>query len=262
VHQVGFLRSRPGWKKTVSSATIVAVLAGVPLTFAVLHEGFPITDVELDAESVWVTNGPSFLAGRLNRQIEELDASVQTATDNIDVLQNGDQIFLHDRTQSSLERIDPAYTTLLQRAELPLDSEVTLGGTTLSIVDPASGDTWIVDVANELNFNPATVDPDLELGEGGHATVTADGTIFATSPDDDVLYTVEGWASEPIETELEVPESHQLSAVGNEAVILDDEKHRVLFANGDSVDLGGDGIKLQQPGHENSYVLEAGSTGL
>jgi hypothetical protein len=259
---VGFLNSRPQWRKTVSSATILAVLAGVPLTFAVLHDGFPITDVELDAETVWVTNGPAFLAGRLNRQIEELDASVQTATDNIDVLQNGDQIFLHDRAQSSLERIDPAYTTLLQRAELPLDSEVTLGGTTLSIVDPASGDLWIVDVANELNFNPATVDPDIELGAGGHATVTADGFIFATSPDDDVLYTVEGWGSDPIETSLDVPAAHQLSAVGNEAVIFDEDAQRVLFADGETVDLDSDGLKLQQPGRENSFVLVAGSTGL
>jgi hypothetical protein len=262
VHQVGFLRSRPGWRKTISSATIVAVLAGVPITFAVLHDGFPITDVELDAESVWVTNGPAFLAGRLNRQIEELDASVQTATDNIDVLQNGDQIFLHDRAQSSLERIDPAYTTLLQRAEIPLDSEVTLGGTTVSIVDPASGDMWVVDVANELNFNPATIDPDIELGPGGHATVTANGTIFATSPEEDLLYTIEGWGSDPIETSLKVPEAHQLSAVGDEAVVFDEEGHTVLFADGTTVDLDGDGLKLQQPGLDNSYVLVAGGTGL
>ncbi|PRY69195.1 fibronectin type III domain protein [Glaciihabitans tibetensis] len=246
----------------MSSATIIAVLAGVPITFAVLHEGFPITDVELEVQSVWVTNGPAFLAGRLNRQIEELDASVQTATDNIDVLQNGDQIFLHDRTQSTLERIDPAYTTLLERAEIPLDSEVILGGTTLSVVDPASGNLWIVDVANELNFNPTTVDPDLELGEGGHATVTADGTIFATSPDDGVLYTIDGWGNDPVETSLSVPESHQLSAVGDTAVILDDEADTVIFADGETVDLGSDGLKLQQPSLENSYALVAGATGL
>jgi len=247
----------PRWRKTVASATLLALVAGVPITYAVLHDGFPITDVELEAHEVWVTNGPDYLAGRLNRQIEELDAAVQTATPEIDVVQAGDQVFLHDLAQSTLERIDPAYTTLLQRAEIARDSEVSLGATTVSIVDPASGDLWVVDVANELNFDPSTTDPTLELGVGGHATVTDEGAVFATSPADGVLYSIAGWGSEPTEVDLDIPEEHQLSAVGDQVVVLDTADDRVIFGDGTVTDLGANGIQLQIPGKANSYVLVA-----
>jgi hypothetical protein len=247
----------PRWRKTVASATLLAVVAGVPITLAVVHDGFPITDVELEAHEVWVTNGPDYLAGRLNRQIEELDAAVQTATPEIDVVQNGDQVFLHDLAQSSLERIDPAYTTLMQRAEIPLDSEVSLGATTISIVDPATGNLWVVDVANELNFDPTTTDPTIELGVGGHATVSDEGAIFATSPADGTLYTIAAWGNEPTEVELEIPEVHQLTAVGGQPVVLDTADDRVIFGDGSVTELGANGIQLQVPGKANTYVLVA-----
>ena len=48
----------------------------------VLHQGFPVTDPDLRARDVWVTNGQELLAGRLNRQIEELDAAVATASND------------------------------------------------------------------------------------------------------------------------------------------------------------------------------------
>src|SRR3954447_187580 len=116
-----------GWsrgRKAIASGVVIAVAAGVPLTFAVLHQGFPVSDVDLQAKNVWVTNGDKQLVGRLNRQIDELDASTQATSPSIDVLQNGDDIFLENRTRHTLERIDPAYKTLGQRADLPDHAEV------------------------------------------------------------------------------------------------------------------------------------------
>ena len=60
-------------RKAAASTVAITLLAGVPLTFAVLHQGFPVTDVDLEAREVWVTNGKELLAGRLNRQIELLN---------------------------------------------------------------------------------------------------------------------------------------------------------------------------------------------
>ena len=51
-------------RKTVVSAVVIALMAGVPLTFAVLHPGFPISDVDLTSRDVWVTNGEQLLGGR------------------------------------------------------------------------------------------------------------------------------------------------------------------------------------------------------
>ena len=89
---------RPGFARAsrVASAVALAVVVGVPVTFAVLHQGFPVTDPDLRARDVWVTNGQELLAGRLNRQIEELDAAVATASNDVDVFQDGDDVFLLD----------------------------------------------------------------------------------------------------------------------------------------------------------------------
>ena len=70
-------------RRNIASATALAVLAGVPIGIAVLHQGFPVTDPDLRAREVWVTNAEDLLAGRLNRQIEELDAAVATATNEM-----------------------------------------------------------------------------------------------------------------------------------------------------------------------------------
>ena len=98
-------------RRVSASVVVLSVLAGVPLTFAVLHEGFPVTDVDLAARDVWVTNGKQLLAGRLNRQIEELNGSVNAASTAFDVLQDGDDVFLIDSSVGSIERVDPAFTT-------------------------------------------------------------------------------------------------------------------------------------------------------
>src|SRR4051812_20556832 len=250
-----------GWsrgRKAIASGVVIAVAAGVPLTIAALHQGFPVSDVDLQAKTVWVTNGDKELAGRLNRQIDELDASTQATSSSIDVLQNGDSIFLLNRTRHTLERIDPAYTTLGQRADLPEHAQLSLGGHTLAIVDPSDGALWTVDVSNQLSFDPHTQHPDVKLGRGGHAVVTVDGQVKAVSPKKNTLYTLDHAGALPITQSLEVPASNQLSAVGDTAVVLDTKGSRLIVEGGRTIDLGAPGLKLQQPGASNSYAVVAG----
>ena len=91
-------------RKATATALALTLLAGVPLTFAVLHQGFPVTDPDLDARDVWVTNAKDLLAGRLNKPIGELDAAVNTATNEFDVLQNGDDAAIpHDNAEQLFE---------------------------------------------------------------------------------------------------------------------------------------------------------------
>ncbi|HXR44421.1 MAG TPA: hypothetical protein VN759_06415, partial [Pseudolysinimonas sp.] len=83
-------------RRAVASTLAIAVLAGIPVTFAVLHQGFPVSDVDLNAKDVWVTNGHALLGGRLNRQIEELSGAVSGQASDLDVAQNGDSVFLFE----------------------------------------------------------------------------------------------------------------------------------------------------------------------
>ncbi|MGO4691823.1 Ig-like domain-containing protein [Glaciibacter sp. 2TAF33] len=256
------LRSWLRTRKTTASVVAIAVMAGVPLTFAVLHQGFPVTDVDLTARDVWVTNGKQLLAGRLNRQIEELNGSVNAASNLFTVLQDGDDVFMYDESVGSLERVDPAFTTLGQRVDVPPGSEVAYGGDTIAVMSPSSGDVWAINATGDLNFDPAKTDPVATLGKGGHIAVSDTGVVFGTSPAKHKLVTIPDRGAKPVRTDLDIGGVHQLAAVGDTAVVLDTEDDRILVAGGRTVTLKARGLKLQQSGAENDFAVVATGNGL
>lgn len=252
-----FLSRWPRARKQTASAVALAVLAGVPVTFALLHDGFPVSDVDLETRDVWITNSELGMAGKLNRQIDELTMGVVAASPDFDVVQDGLNVFLHDVQNSTLERIDPARATLIQRTDLPQNAAVSLGDTALAITGGPEVGLWTTDVSNELSLDPTAVDPQLELGEGGQAVVGRTGAVFATSPEDGRLYSLESPGAEPEVTELKIPAEHQLTVVGDVPVIFDAERDVLLFQDGRTQELGADGIRVQQPGETHDTVLVA-----
>lgn len=257
---MGIVGSITRRRKPIASALGIALLAGVPVTFAVLHDGFPVSDVDLQARDVWVTNGDALLGGRLNRQIEELNGSVSAQSPSLDIVQDGADVFLVDPDLGQLSRVDPAYTTLVEPAELPPDSQVALGGRTLAILSP-QGELWAVDVANTLVFDPASP-PDADLGRGARATVTRDGVVLAASVDDQQLVRIPAPGSVPEVAPLAVPGEFQLAAVGDEAVLLDETANRLVRADGSTVELPDAAYRLQQTGPARDEVVLATSDGL
>ncbi|TFD92040.1 fibronectin type III domain-containing protein [Cryobacterium lactosi] len=255
---MGTLSSWLRGRRVSASVVVLSVLAGVPLTFAVLHEGFPVTDVDLAARDVWVTNGKQLLAGRLNRQIEELNGSVNAASSAFDVLQDGDDVFLIDGSVGSIERVDPAFTTLGERVDVAPGSEVIYGGDSLAVMAP-TGEVWVINAAGELSFDPQTTDPVLKLGKGGHIAVSPAGVVFGASSTDKTLFTYDPAsedAVEPVTSELPTLGEFQIAAVGEKAVLLDTENDRVVV-DGESLDIPAGALKLQQSGAENDSVLVA-----
>ncbi|TFC74490.1 MULTISPECIES: cadherin-like domain-containing protein, partial [unclassified Cryobacterium] len=255
---MGTLSSWLRGRKMSASVVALSVMAGVPLSFAVLHEGFPVTDVDLSARDVWVTNGKQLLAGRLNRQIEELNASVNAASSAFDVLQNGDDVFLIDSSVGSIERIDPAFTTLGERVDVTPGSEVLHGGDSIAVMAP-SGDVWVLNAAGELSFDPKTTDPVMELGAGGHIAVSQDGVVFGASSTEKSLFSYDPSSedtAQPVASGLPKLGEFQIAAVGDTAVLLDTENHR-LVVDGESIEVPQTALKLQQTGAENDVVLVA-----
>ena len=242
-------------RKAVASALAIALLAGVPVAFAILHEGFPVSDVDLEARDVWVTNGDALLGGRLNRQIEELNGSVSALSADLDIVQNGSDVFLVDPGLGALSRIDPAYTTLVEPVDIPAGSTVALGGTTLAIVSP-DGDLWALDVANSLAFDPTST-PAADLGRGGLAAVTTDGVVVAASPQDQLAVRIEAPGIPATTRALAVPEKAQIAAVGDRMVLLDETANRLVREDGGTVDLPDAAYRLQQSGGANDEVVLA-----
>jgi Bacterial Ig domain/Fibronectin type III domain len=247
-------------RKQIASVVALAIVVGVPVTIAALHQGFPVTDPDLRARDVWVTNGEELLAGRLNRQIEELDAAVATASNDVDVFQNGDDVFLLDASAGSLERIDPSFTTLTQRIDVPLGSRVAYGGEVLAVLSP-KGELWTTPAGGDLSFDARGTDPIAELGSDARVAVSDTGTVFATSADDDELIRIASDGGEPEVTKVPKLGAHQLAAVGERPVVFDEDRN-VVIIDGREVKLPEQGLRLQQSSAEHDIAYVAGASEL
>lgn len=243
-------------RKTIASVVALSLVAGIPLTIAALHPGFPISDVDLTARDVWVTNGDQLLGGRLNRQIDELNGSVIASSSQFDVLQDGNALFMNDPVAHRIESVDAATTEVTSAIDVPPDAEVSFGGTNLTIVSPA-GKLWIVPAVGDLQFNYVSDPPVLELGDGGHATVTRGGAVIAVSPGKKSLYRVETIADEPVRSDFPAVGEFQIAAVGDSAVIFDQSTNTLLREDGSSSELEKPGLRLQQSSAESSFAVVA-----
>lgn len=254
------LRSWVRSRRNLASATALAVLAGVPIGIAALHQGFPVTDPDLRAREVWVTNAEDLLAGRLNRQIEELDAAVATATNEIDVFQDGEDAFLFDPSIGSIERIDASFTTLVQRIDVPPASSVAYGGDVLAVVSP-EGELWRVPAGAELSFDYRGTEPIAKLGDDAEVAVSGAGTIFATAPGDGEILTLARESTEPERRDIPELGRHQLAAVGERPVVFDVEGD-VVIVDGREIALPEPALRIQQSGPERDRVVLSTATDL
>ncbi|WP_344791346.1 Ig-like domain-containing protein [Gryllotalpicola daejeonensis] len=251
------LLSRLKQHKTVASVAALALVAGVPTAVAVLHKGFPVSDVKLDAADVWVTNASKLLGGRLNHQIGELDASVNATSDDLDVLQNGAAYFLTDASKGSVQKIDPAYVSLTDQITIPDDSWVGYGGNTLAILSP-KGELWSIDASNQLAFDPTKTKPAAKLGADAAAVVDAKGEVFGVSAANNALYTVVHPGATVQKSKLPVDGDPQITAVGTTPVVLDKGGSRLRTPD-KTLKLPDPGLQLQQVSDSSPDVLVAAS---
>ena len=109
-------RARAGWhrlgrRRRYLPSGLLATVVAVFVVLAVMAEGSPNSDVDLNDGSVWVTNTDidRQLLGRLNPQIRELDLGIRAGSTDFDVFQNEDRVFLHVNSGGrSLRQIDVA----------------------------------------------------------------------------------------------------------------------------------------------------------
>lgn len=248
-------------RKTLAVITALAVVAGVPLTIAVLHKGFPVNAVELDTRDVWVTNGEKLLGGRLNHQIDELDAAVTGASADLDVLQDGSAYFLTDLPHGTVDRIDPAFVSLGGRIQIPEGSQVGYGGSTLSVLSP-DGALWVLDASGRLDFDRSKTKPVVKAGPGAKLAVAKSGKTFVLAPKGKRLITVDQPGARADSRGFPVPGAFQLTAVGDQAVVLDTQRNRVITGGGTTLGLPAKGLKLQQPGQDAAAAVVATANSL
>src|SRR5690606_19357026 len=110
----------------------------------------------------------------------------------------------------------------------PGDAKVALGNLTTAVLDPASGDLWVVSAKGLSGFDVKGEDPLVELGKGSDVTVGRDGTAYALSGERGEVVTVSVDAQgEPLEQKtssvgkIDRGERPSITAVGTTPVVLD-----------------------------------------
>lgn len=252
----------PRKRGQIITSILLALVVAVPLTLAAVHPGFPATHVEMLGRDVWVTNGADERAGRLNAQISEIDASVSLDSKKLDVVQDGDNVFIHDKGSGTLGRVDPKYTDLREQIAVPSESIVKFHGTTLAILDAASGKLWTLDTEQPLSFDAAGANPALTLGAGAQVVVTDGGEVLAVSPQSGELYRIPKLGAEPVKSKIGDGglTDYELTAVGNQAAVFDRSGNRVLLEGEKIVSLDTLGVHIQDAGPDADHVVVASAS--
>ncbi|KAB1659649.1 hypothetical protein F8O01_05145 [Pseudoclavibacter chungangensis] len=254
---------RAGSRSQRLTTLVLCVLIAVPVAIALLHEGFPSTDVQMEPKDVWVTNSREALAGRLNAQIAELDGSVSLSSSNVTLMQDGEDVFLQDGLTGTLGRVDPAYTDLRESISTPTGSVTAYGGGVLAILDPGSGRVWALDATTTLNFDASSAEPDFQLAPDGQIAVTTSGVVVGIGAAGAEITRLEHPGAAPEQRPIDgVVADFQLTTVGDRAIVMDRETDRVLFDDGSSVQFDDDLLHVQLPGAESDRAVVATATGL
>ncbi|KQV07664.1 hypothetical protein ASC63_10625 [Leifsonia sp. Root112D2] len=258
---VGAFTSWLRGRKALASGIVLAVLAGVPVSLAVLHPGYPVTDVNLNTRNVWVTNGKALLGGRINHQIGELDAKVNGSSSRLDVLQDGGATLLTDASQGSVQVIDPAFVSLTEKITVPVGAQLAYGNDTLAILS-TQGELWVLDTSTHLTFDQAATPPAAKLGTNAQVTVSKSGVVFAVAPSSKKLVTIQRPGAMVTTAPFPALKHYQLSAVGDRPIVLDTAANTLVTESGSAQKLPAKGLRIQQAGPESEMALVATGTGL
>lgn len=290
-------RPRAMWVRAVSG-TLVTLLVVVVGIFALRADGQPVHDVAVTDGSVWVSGGRTGYWGRVNTGSHALDLVIsgagrttqQASVIRPDILQDGDNVIgvtgvsdgrteerevvaIDSRTGQPLEgRAAVPATRVTSGMDFFLPDLVALNGSTLAVVDRASGDLWAtrLDPRGGTSIDRFTEEAPLghPVGPGAAVTVSEDGDVMAVSAANGTVVEIpaegDGFGS-PVRTDLpfEGSVSADITAVGDRWVVLDAAEGMVHAEDLDRprpLPEGGGGgtalvrAALQQPGPESGVV--------
>lgn len=226
----GWRSSRParlvtGWLRKSWALLVVGVLAVTLAISAIVVPGTKAADLHLNDGTVYVPNRSLGLVGVLNYEIDELAAATSVGSDRFRIIQDGRTVLIHALSSNQLQLYDPITNSLGGPVPLPTDALVSLGNGILAVTNPNSGKVWYGAVETMLKTDFQRADAQLDVGEFGRAVVTASGQVIGLSVRDNQLIRPDNQAEPTLDLgfqlDAQVPGATDLSAVGEEAVILD-----------------------------------------
>ncbi|WP_426592499.1 Ig-like domain-containing protein [Cellulomonas sp. McL0617] len=246
-------------------ATTTAAVVTVPVLIAVLalvNQGFPLARLDLNDGAVWLTATGQSQLGRYNAKVEELNGGLVAEGTKFDVLQDAGDVLLVEPGQVSV--VDPASVTVTTHVATPgaTVGMVGMAAGTVAISD-GSGDAWVRGIGDLDQLRIGTDTPDLQLGEGGKVVVAQDGAVLGVAATDGTVTRADLSSGGSVDSTpsgtLGAGDVDQLTAVGDQPVSLSGSTVHTLHG---TIDVPGDGLRLQQPGPAASVVLVASTTAL
>ncbi|WP_105567534.1 Ig-like domain-containing protein [Microbacterium halophytorum] len=261
-----------GRRRVVASTAFVGVAAVTIATLAVVYEGEPTTELDLNDGSVWLTNEQFLATGHFNDSSRQLDGSVRATSAAFDVRQQADSVLLLDEQTSTVAAVDVATMSMSSPADLQPGADVQIGGSTASVLAPKSGEVFVMPADGIGSFDRSKAEPVAELGGGAAMTVGRDGTVYAASPEESAIYEIpvdaNGAAGEPQAHEVEglgKKASLEIAAVGRTAVVFDRSTGALIGADGFRAEVPAAeaaDARLQQTSSDGESVFLATSTEL
>lgn len=245
--------------KKLGAVTATAAILGTWVVVAMNNDGIANAQIELNDGGVWVTNNEKQLVGHLNYPAMTLDSTVRTSAADFDIDQTGDSVLFHNQSDSVVSTIDPAFVTFGADGFVEGATSVEMGGTTVAAYDPSEGTLWSApfDMASTVKAEANVQATDVT---GGVISVSTDGTVQLASIEDSVWQV--GEESLDFPAGIEADSRIQVSSVGDEPVLLDQDGKILYFADGSSTSIAGDQLQLQQAGPKSDVVLVASATEL
>lgn len=243
---------------TVTSGSLIAALvAGV----AIVSDGYSAQRLDLNDGTVWVSSSAQQAIGRANTAILELNTVVPGESAAIDVVHSGETVLLFDRGNNRVDIVNAATSEIDKSVPVPpTNPDVFLAGDRAVVISQETGEVWLMASSDFENFDAGT-EPTLSFGADSVASVDANGTLFAYSPDAGELYRVETASGDSVgqvrSVTFEDAEAgdYQVTSVGDRPAVYDAQTRQLDF-DGRRIDLSGD-----IPEDGRSVLQQASATG-
>ena len=257
------------WGKRLP-ALVAILLSVVMVVTALIYEGVATAEVDVDDGGIWVTNRSRHLVGHLNYESRTLDAALRTQSAEFDIEQFKETVTFSDASLSSVAPIEVSTVRLGAATSLPQQVLLAQGGEHLGVLDPNDGNVWLTSAVNP-SVTPFTEETAAVTDmEAGVLTASHGGSVFAISPQGNMVGVhPEGALNRVVTTPvpgLSKTANLQITAVGEEPVAYDVAANMLVLPDGTLRDLNQDsvpsGAVLQEPGPDSDTVLLATDTTL
>ncbi|MDO4259967.1 MAG: Ig-like domain-containing protein [Actinomycetaceae bacterium] len=265
------VRNRKRARRRSLPAIFILILALVASVLAVLHQGVPTTEVDVNDGGLWVINKDQQLVGHLDHDSRTLVGALRADTTEFDVGQNGNTVTVLDSGTNTVAPVDVAHVSLGAATAIPEGSLTAHGGERVGVLDPEAGYLWVAQAASPSSTSFVQANAVATDLSGGVLAASTQGKIAAASARGGTLVTIhnEGGVDHVHTAKLEGidPAAElRITMVGESPVLFDTRSNSVRLPNGKIISLSDAGIPagatLQESGPSASTVVLATPTAL